>query len=196
MREITGIILAGGRAQRMGGEDKGLTQLQGRPMIQHVIKRLRPQVSSIIVSANRNQQQYERLGYPVVSDGDELFNGPLAGVASAIHHARTEWVLVTPCDTPLLPLDLASRLMESLQQSGTPIAVAHDGERMQQLCFLASTTILDSIQQQLAQGERRVRRWIRSLEPALCQFDSPLSFANINTPEEQLWIETELEKSV
>lgn len=195
MRQITGIILAGGRAQRMGGEDKGLTQLQGRPMVQHVIERLRPQVSSIVISANRNRAQYEALGYPVVSDGDELFNGPLAGIASAIEHTHSEWVLVTPCDTPLLPTDLVSQLMESLQQSESSIVVAHDGERMQQLCFLAPTAILGSIQQQLAAGERRVYRWLESLNPAICQFESPLSFANINTPEEQLWIESELEKS-
>ncbi len=193
MEKISGIILAGGKARRMGGEDKGLTPLQGRPMVQHVMERLRPQLDTLVISANRNREQYGAFGYPVVSDRDQSFQGPLAGIASGITATDTPLVLITPCDTPLLPLDLVTRLHQTLQQSGRPLAVAHDGERLQQLCFLADRTILGSIEDHLRQDQRRVQQWINQLEPAICPFDDPLAFANINTPEEQQAIEARLE---
>lgn len=175
----------------MGGTDKGLTPLQGRPMIQHVIERLLPQLQTLVISANRSREQYQQFGYPVVSDGagEDSFLGPLAGIASAIEATDTPMVLISPCDTPLLPLNLVEKLHDTLEQSGRPIAVAHDGERLQQLCLLAQRTIIDSIAEQLVAGERRVQRWIGALEPAICTFDDPLAFSNINTPEEQQQVE-------
>ncbi len=175
----------------MGGSDKGLTHLQGRPMIEHVIDRLSPQLQTLVISANRNQDQYQQFGYPVISDGEgeTSFLGPLAGIASAIQATETTMVLVSPCDTPLIPTDLVDRLHNTLQQSGRPIAVAHDGERLQQLCFLAQRTIADSIEQHLSAGERRVQRWIAALDPAICSFNDSVAFSNINTPLEQQQIE-------
>lgn len=196
MEKISGIILAGGKARRMGGEDKGLTLLHDRPMVGHVIARLTPQLNTLVISANRNHTQYREFGYPVVSDLDADFQGPLAGIASAIAATETPLVLVTPCDTPLLPEDLVPRLYATLQQCDSPIAVAHDGERLQQLCFLARRTVLDSITRQLEQGERRVRLWIDTLKPAICSFNTPLAFSNINTPEEQQQIEQQLGEDV
>ena len=192
MEAINGIILAGGKARRMGGTDKGLSLLQGQPMVLHVIERLKPQLTSLLISANRNREQYRQFNYPVVNDGDDLFLGPLAGIASAIQVTEPPLVLITPCDTPLLPTDLVSRLHETLNQSDSTIAVAHDGERLQQLCFLAQRSILDSIIQQLKQDQRRVQRWINSLNPAICTFDDPLAFSNINTPDEQRQMEQRL----
>jgi len=192
MKGITGIILAGGRAQRMGGDDKGLTTINGKPMVEHVIERLVPQVSSLVISANRNQQRYEEFGYPVTEDKNNKFDGPLAGIASAIEITDTPLILVTPCDTPLLPTDLVEQLHHAMQQSDSVIAVANDGERMQQLCFLASRSIVNSIRERLANDERRVYRWLESLNPAVCDFHSTLLFSNINTPEEQSAIEQQL----
>lgn len=169
----------------MGGEDKGLIPLQGQPMVQHVIERLAPQLETLVISANRSHVAYEQFGYPVVSDMDEDFQGPLSGIASAIALTKTPLVLVTPCDTPLLPTNLVEQLYTTLQQSDRSIAVAHDGERLQQLCFLARRSVVDSIHQLLNQGERRVRVWIKSLQPAIASFNNPLAFSNINTPEEQ-----------
>ena len=179
----------------MGGEDKGLTRLQGKPMVQHVIERLTPQLSTLVISANRNQERYQQYGYPVVADGDEQFQGPLAGIASGIQATDTPLVLVSPCDTPLLPTNLVSRLYNLLQQSDSSIAVAHDGERLQQLCFLAKRSILDSITEQLEQEQRRVQQWINSLNPVICTFDQPIAFSNINTPEEQQRIAQQLEEN-
>lgn len=192
MKGITGIILAGGRAQRMGGDDKGLTTINGKPMVKYVMERLAPQVDTLIISANRNQQRYEEFGYPVTSDYNNKFDGPLAGIASSIEITNTPLVLVTPCDTPLIPEDLVDRLHDSLQQTTSPIAVAHDGERMQQLCFLASRHVVESIKANLANSERRVYRWLESLNPAVCNFNSTMMFSNINTPEEQSAIEQQL----
>ncbi len=195
MEQISGIILAGGKGRRMGGEDKGLTLLRDRPMVQYVIERLTPQLDTLVISANRSHGEYRQFGYPVISDRETSFQGPLAGIASAIEHTETPLVLVSPCDTPLLPTNLVAQLYDTLQQTDHPIAVAHDGERLQQLCFLAKRTILDSITTHLDRGERRVRYWIDSLQPAIAVFDGPLAFSNINTPEEQLQIEQVLEQS-
>ncbi|MBT3196930.1 MAG: molybdenum cofactor guanylyltransferase [Gammaproteobacteria bacterium] len=196
MDEITGIILAGGRSRRMGGEDKGLSLLKGQPMIAYVIERLRPQVETLVISANRNHTQYRQFGYPVVADslGEIPFQGPLAGIARAIHSTTTPYVLVTPCDTPLLPTHLVERLQSALQQGESPIAVAHDTVRLQPLCFLAKRSIHNTLTEQLNQGERRVQVWMESLQPSLCQFETPSLFSNINTPQERTAIEQQMEQ--
>ena len=194
MESISGIILAGGKARRMGGEDKGLTLLNQRPMVQHVIERLTPQLDTLVISANRNHDAYRQFGYPVISDRDADFQGPLAGIASAIALTETPLVLVSPCDTPLLPENLVTQLHHTLKQSDSTIAVAHDGERLQQLCFLARRSVLGSITALLDRDERRVRVWIDSLNPAVTQFNTPLAFSNINTPKEQQQIEQQLQQ--
>jgi molybdopterin-guanine dinucleotide biosynthesis protein A len=194
MEQISGIILAGGRARRMGGEDKGLSLLAGRPLVEHVIERLSPQLTTLVISANRNHAAYQQFGYAVLSDRDGDFQGPLAGIASAIAITESPLLLVTPCDTPLLPENLVARLQQTLEQSQRPIAVAHDGERLQQLCFLARRSILGSITTQLNRGERRVRHWINALQPAITHFNAPLAFSNINTAEERQQMEQVLQE--
>ncbi len=193
MEKISGIILAGGRASRMGGEDKGLTPLLGEPMIAHVIHRIQRQLTTLVISANRNQAQYQQFGFPVVSDHLNTFEGPLAGIARGMEAVETPLVLVTPCDTPLLPLDLVSRLQQTLLQSNRPIAVAEGDGRLQPLCFLARRTLLDSVNDSLQQGERRVHRWMDSLRPAHCHFDTPDAFININRPEQRSALEQSLQ---
>ena len=107
---ITGLILAGGRASRMAGEDKGLIELHGRPMIRWVLERFSPQVSQVLISANRNQERYAALGNPVVVDAVSDFSGPLAGLAAGLTSATTKWLASVPCDSPLVPPDLVKRL--------------------------------------------------------------------------------------
>ncbi len=187
--EINGIVLAGGKSRRMGGEDKAFSLIQGQPLITYVIDRLQPQLSTLVISANRNHHQYSRFGYPVVSDNEPDFPGPLAGIASGIEQTSAPLVLITPCDTPLLPTDLVERLYNTLSHSDTAVAVAHDGSRLQHLCFLAERGILPSIQQRLQQKLPRVGDWIESQSPAICRFDDPLAFTNINTPQERQQIE-------
>jgi len=183
---ITGVILAGGRASRMDGVDKGLIHLAGKPLIEHVLARLNPQVNAVLISANRNLADYARLGYPVIQDMLAGYLGPLAGVLSALRVARTPYILTVPCDGPYIPTDLAQRLLLWLQERGTQIAVACAGEDIQPVVALIACTLADDIQQYLDGGERKVGSWLEKHKPARVDFsDQPDAFININTPEER-----------
>lgn len=133
---ISGVILAGGRGQRMGAVDKGLLPFLELPLISHVINILRPQVRDIIVCANRNHEQYAQLGVPVVSDRDEDFPGPLAGIARVFEEITTSYVLVAPCDMPFLPAHLATSLLTALTSRDCEAVIAHGAGRLQPLCIL------------------------------------------------------------
>lgn len=184
--QITGVVLAGGQARRMGGTDKGLVELAGRPMIEHVLERLRPQVRSVLINANRNLDQYERYGYPVIPDAERNYSGPLAGMASAMGAAETEFILTVPCDSPLLPEDLAARLAAALHAARADIAVAHDGTRLQPVFALLRVDLLPSLQQALANEERKIDRWYARHPMAEADFsDQRDAFRNVNTPEER-----------
>ncbi len=124
---ITGVILAGGRSSRMGGNDKGLISLNGKPLYQHVIDRLRPQVEDLLINANRNQAFYQESGIPVINDIITGFVGPLAGMHAGLSHSATEWVVFAPCDVPMLPLNLVSQLWQSKGQALA--AYVSDSER-------------------------------------------------------------------
>ncbi len=190
---ITGIILAGGRSSRMGGVDKGLVELAGRPMVEHVYNALSPQVARILISANRNQEHYSVFGDPVIKDAVGNYFGPLAGIASAMQIASTDYVLTVPCDAPLLPPDLAPRLFHALQQQGVDISVAHDGRRMQPVFALMQRQLLEDVLAFLAGGNRKLHLWVAGQNVALADFsDQPDAFLNVNTPEDQAALEEKL----
>ena len=117
MTNITGLVLAGGRGQRVGGVDKGWLVYEGRPLIVSVIERFAPQVGPLLISANRNVERYAAYGEVVSDDpadvSGEHFAGPLIGVLSGLRRARTDWVAIVPCDAPHLPADLVARLMRA-----------------------------------------------------------------------------------
>lgn len=183
--DVTAVVLAGGQARRMGGTDKGLIELAGRPMIEYVLDRLQAQVQAVLINANRNLDRYRRYGHPVVPDRDGEFSGPLAGMASAMAAAHSRYILTAPCDSPLLPTDLARRLLEALHNADAEIAVAHDGERMQPVFALLDTSLRASLEQALADGERKIDRWYAGHRLALADFsDAQNAFGNVNTPEE------------
>ena len=193
--DITGVILAGGLARRMGGADKGLLPLLGRPMIEQAVARLQPQVGHLLVNANRNREQYARLGLPLVADmmGDHF--GPLVGIASAMQVATTPLLLSVPCDSPLLPQDLAQRLYAALVQAEAEISVAHDGERMQPVFALLRRDLLPSLLAYLQAGGRKIDTWYRQHRLVLADFsDRPDTFLNINTPEQQADLEARLRR--
>ena len=106
MKDITGLVLAGGMGRRMDSRDKGLIAFRGKPMVAHVIERLAPQVGSLIINANRNLDQYGGLGYPVVSDEVSGYAGPLAGLHAGLRACTTPLIVTAPCDSPFLPTDL------------------------------------------------------------------------------------------
>jgi molybdenum cofactor guanylyltransferase len=180
---ITGVILAGGRATRMGGQDKGLLPLAGKGMVQHVIEVLAPQVADIIINANRHPAEYARYGYRVLPDLLEGYCGPLAGIATALRAARTTYIVTTPCDSPFVPVDLALRLYRMLCQEAADIGIAHDGKRLQPVFALMRCSLLGSLLCYLHEGERKVEPWYRQHPHVLCDFsDTPEAFINVNTP--------------
>ena len=190
---VTGVILAGGRATRMGGTDKGLVPINGRPMIAWVIDALRPQVSEVLINANRNHDRYAGFGSRVIDDGDTEFRGPLAGMASGMRAARTPWLAVVPCDSPLIHADLVARLHEAAVSSGARVAVAHDGERLQPVFALLARDLLPDLAGYLDDGERKIDRWYARHGFAQVDFsDVAASFANINAPEDKRSLEAAL----
>lgn len=194
-QKITAVILAGGRAQRMGGEDKGLLSVQGKPMIEYIIDTLRPQVGQIIINANRNLDRYEQYGYPVVKDMMGEYFGPLVGMASGIQHAQTEFVVTVPCDSPLLPKELVSSLYHQIQLDDAELAVAHDGERMQPVFALLRCDLLPDLIHYLDAGGRKIDTWYAQHRTALADFSNANNaFMNINSPSDQAAIEKLLAK--
>ena len=191
--DVTAVVLAGGRATRMEGRDKGLIDLGGRPMIGWVLEAVRPQVGQLLISANRNLDAYERFGHPVVPDLDAGFLGPLAGLATGMAHARTEYVVTVPCDSPLVAPDLVGRLYSFCVENGADIAVAHDGEWMQPVFALARTALAPDLRAWLASGERKVNRWFARHRLVEVDFsDRPDTFVNVNDPEERATLEARL----
>lgn len=189
--QITGIILAGGRARRMGGVDKGLIDLDGEPMVSHVVRRFGPQVGSIIISANRNLTEYRKWAARVVPDTVGEYDGPLAGMASAMLLADTEFAATVPCDAPRLCTELVSRMHKVCAARSAEIAVAHDGDRLQPVFALMRVTLAESIVDFLNAGERKIDRWLGHHDTVNVDFsDVRDSFLNVNTKEERLSILT------
>jgi molybdopterin-guanine dinucleotide biosynthesis protein A len=188
---IDGLILAGGRGQRMGGVDKGLQPWRGMPLVAHALARLAPQVREVMISANRNTGAYATHAARVLADADDSFAGPLAGILAGLRAAATlgvPWLAVVPCDSPQLPEDLVARLALAIAQTGSDAAVVRrdrgDGPRLEPVCCLLSTALADDLERCLADGERKVERWVaRHATPM--DFDRPedaQAFANVNTP--------------
>ncbi len=184
-RDITGVILAGGRATRMGGEDKGLIAVAGRTLIETVISALRPQVSDLLINANRNLERYRACGLPVVTDMLEGYCGPLAGIASAMRVAKTPYILSVPCDSPLIAPDLAVRLHAGIKDNDAAIGVADSGGRLEPVFALIDCNLLQSLLAYLESGERKIDRWY-AMHPmtAVDLSDHAEMFLNLNTPED------------
>jgi molybdenum cofactor guanylyltransferase len=169
----------------MGGADKGLTTFRGKPMIEHAIAALAPQVGGVIISANRNLERYREYGYPVVTDRVGGYAGPLAGIASGMQAAATPCILSAPCDAPFIAGALAETLSRPLADNRADICAAHDGVRMQPLFALLRRELLPALLAYLQAGGRRVDDWYRQQRLALADCsDCPDAFANLNTAED------------
>lgn len=191
---ITGLVLAGGRATRMGGEDKGLIRIAGQPMVAHVLQRLRPQVQKLLVNANRNAAAYAELRVRVVPDRMPEFPGPLAGMASGLAAADTPWVVTAPCDSPLIPADLVARLYRAVREQDADLAVAEGGGRLQPVFALLPVSLLGDLEAYLLSGERKIDHWFRQHRMAVADFsDCAETFINVNTPEERDALERRLQ---
>ena len=190
---ITGLVLAGGLGRRMGGEDKGLMALAGRPMVAYVLDALRPQVGRLVINANRNCERYAAFGCPVIVDAVEGYLGPLAGVLTALQQCTTEFLVTAPCDAPLIAPDLVARLYAACTREGTDVAVATDGESRQPVFLLVRATLEPSLRSFLAGGGRKARAWLGELRAAEADLsDRPDTFLNINDPAELERVEARL----
>ncbi|WP_314140617.1 molybdenum cofactor guanylyltransferase MobA [Buttiauxella noackiae] len=190
LTEVTGVVLAGGRATRMGGLDKGLINLNGQPLFEHVMSKLAPQVGSVVISANRNIEIYQSFGIDVLSDTLPDYPGPLAGMLSAMQHLSGEWFLFCPCDTPNIPDDLAYKLW---MQKGESYAVwVNDGERDHPTIALMHRKLVTDLEQYLAAGERRVMLFLRKVRGKPILFANQMqNFINVNTPKDLMHREKE-----
>jgi molybdopterin-guanine dinucleotide biosynthesis protein A len=183
MERVTGIVLAGGRGSRMGGVDKGLQPLRGKPMVARVLERLAPQVDEIVLNANQNLDAYAGFGHRVVPDSLGGFAGPLAGLHAGLQAAAHPLAVTVPCDSPFLPLDLVVRLRDSL--AGNDLAVAKTGDQPHPVFALVRRTVLPHLERFLAGGGRKIDAWYATLSVVEVSFDDqPDAFRNINTLEE------------
>ncbi|CZW12989.1 molybdenum cofactor guanylyltransferase MobA [Enterobacter cloacae] len=182
-QEIIGVVLAGGRATRMAGKDKGLQQLNGKPLWQHVADTLADQVAAMAISANRHIDIYQRSGYPVYQDTLGDYAGPLAGMLSVMQQSEAEWFVFCPCDTPFIPSCLVERLVQS--RDGAPVVWVHDGERDHPAITLIHRSLVPALQDYLTAGERRVMVFMRQSGGHSVDFsDWKSAFVNVNTTED------------
>jgi molybdopterin-guanine dinucleotide biosynthesis protein A len=182
---ITGVVLAGGQGRRMGGVDKGMQRLRGKPLAAWVVDRLQPQVGRLMISANQNLERYAEFGCPVVTDQVPGFAGPLAGLHAALSAAETPLVATAPCDSPFLPDDLVFRLFSALTAADADLAVARTFDQPHPVFCLCKRSQLSHLADFLASGERKFARWYATLNLVEVPFDDvATAFDNINTREE------------
>ncbi len=182
--EITAVILAGGQASRMNGEDKGLIIFRELPLIAHVVNITKPKVAEILISANRNLEEYANFGR-VIRDDLEGFQGPLAGISKALKVCSTPYLLVFPCDSPLIDATLIDSLIEKMEATKADICVAHDGSIMHATFALMQTKMEKSLEEFLEEGGRKMAHWYRQQSLERIDVSSHLEvLTNINRPED------------
>jgi molybdopterin-guanine dinucleotide biosynthesis protein A len=183
MDAVSGIVLAGGQGRRMGGVDKGLVLLRGKPMAQWVLERLRPQVREILINANQNLGAYAAFGHRVVPDELGGFAGPLAGLHAGLAAVSHPLAVTVPCDSPFLPEDLVARLRAAL--GANDLAVAKTGEQPHPVFSLVRRSVREHLAQFLSGGGRKIDAWYASLKVVEVPFDDEAdAFRNFNTREE------------
>jgi len=186
MNQPSGIILAGGRATRMGGGDKGLLRLGGRTVLDHVIERLAPQVAEMAVNANGDPERFDAFGLPVRPDSIEGFAGPLAGVLAGLDWAAergAESVVSVAADTPFFPCDLVPRLLLAAEGMAHPLALAATPDGRHPTFGLWPVSLRDDLRAALEGGLRKVVQWTDRHGAGDAMFDSAGDpFFNVNTP--------------
>ncbi len=185
MTKITGVVLAGGLGRRMGGVDKGLQPLRGRPMVAWVLDRFAPQVDEVLINANQNLDDYAALGHRVIADEIGGFAGPLAGLQRGLSEASHGLVATVPCDSPFLPHDLVPRLLSALDHGAAELAVARTHQQPHPVFCLCRRSLLPHLTSFLREGGRKIDAWYASLRVVEVPFDDEAdAFRNINTPDE------------
>jgi len=189
--DITAAILAGGQGARLGGRDKGLELLAGKPLVAWVSQAIGPQASKLLICASRNTQEYSAFGQ-VIADAADGYRGPLAGIAAALAACTTQWLLTVPVDAPQPPSDLAGCLHAAVQKSGNDCAVAYDGQRTQPLFAIYRRTLVDAAAAAL-ENDLAVWRWQQECNAIRVDFSNhSANFINLNTEADfRLWEQRE-----
>jgi len=181
-KTVTGVILAGGLARRMNNQDKGLINYKGRPMVSYAIAALTAVADQSIINANRNKEQYEAFGLPVIADQTDSFDGPLAGVLTAMIYTDADILIVMPCDSPLIKAEHLQKLLATRAENDADVAVAFDGERLHPVILAIKTLLKNRLQNYLASGQRKLDRWLEQQKMVKADFSNePEIFININT---------------
>ena len=182
---VTGLILAGGQGRRMGGVDKGLQPLRGKPMVEWVLDRLRPQVTEMVINANQHLADYARFGHRVVPDEIVGFAGPLAGLHAGLKANVHPFLVTVPCDSPFLPPDLVARLHAALVTAHADLAVAKTADQPHPVFALVRESLASHLERFLESGGRKIDAWYASLKVVEVPFDDQAAaFSNINTRDE------------
>jgi len=191
---LSGLILCGGAARRLGGEDKGLMKARGepnkafqnKPLIEHQIAFLRPQVSAISISANRNLPIYQSYGYPVNQDATGVqFDGPLQGILKGLSECQTDWLYVQPIDTPNLPTDTIEQMIKEVELSHKQAFYLVTNERAHYLNLLLHVSCLKSLENFVNRGEKRVKTYLEEIKAQTINLGwNENIFRNLNEPED------------
>ncbi len=180
--KVAGVILAGGLARRMNNQDKGLVNYKGQPMVSYAIAALTAVADESIINANRNREQYQTFGLPVVPDQTDSFDGPLAGILTALIYTDAEILVVVPCDSPLIKAAHLQKLLATRAENTADVAVAFDGERLHPVFLAIKTSLKSGLQDYLDCGERKISHWLEQQKMVKADFSNePEIFININT---------------
>ena len=191
--KIAGVILAGGRARRMNNQDKGLVIFKGRPMVSYALDALVPVADYVLINANRNIEQYRQFGWPVICDQTDSFDGPLAGILTAMIHTKADVLVIIPCDSPFIKAVHLQKLLSVLAQNKADLAIAYDGERMHPVFLAIKPCLQNSLHGYLAEGQRKVMNWVLRHNFIRVDFtDETEIFNNINSMDELLSFENGL----
>lgn len=183
--KVTGVVLAGGLARRMNKQDKGLILFHNRAMVSYAVEAMSQVADTVFINANRNKQEYSEFDCQVIADQTDSFDGPLAGVLSAMIKSDTDKLLVMPCDSPLIKAQHLEKLLKPLADDSIDVAVAFDGERIQPVFFAIKTVLQDSLKQYLKEGNRKIDHWLLQHRMVNVDFSQNSEiFFNINTLEE------------
>ncbi len=190
--KVAGVILAGGRARRMNNQDKGLVSFKGRPMVSYALAALAPVVDFMVINANRNIDQYRQFGWPVISDQTDSFDGPLAGILSAMIHVDVDAdvLVVVPCDSPLIKAEHLQKLLLARSEQDADVAVAFDGISLHPVFLAIKTSLQSNLQDYLAEGKYKVTDWLAQQKLVQVDFSNePELFTNINSMAELAMLE-------
>ncbi len=183
--KVTGVVLAGGLARRMNKQDKGLILYRNKPLVTYALKALSSVAEKVYINANRNLNEYNQFDYEVISDRTDSFDGPLAGILSAMSQALTEILLVIPCDSPLIKAAHLEKLLIEIDKEETEIAVAYDGQRIQPVFLALKTSLKNSLNNYLLEGNRKIDVWLQQHQLTQVDFSENAEiFLNINTMSE------------